>query len=350
MKRKTYKKKYSGILIEGTVEVAEPDDYERMEHMHRAFYLTALLEAPHWGSVQSYDGCGMSGGPMHWIAAPKKGAQQGPLFELIARIRNNENARELDDEFDALDMLETALLSEGLKISRDGHLQDVKTGKDLSASRVRELFTPGRGKPSTAAQWEQAERWGRLFYCVLCDRRTFLAQKEHSIEYLIEGAASTEIVAYRYFKPKLETPEYLTVDDPEVKLRGDFSNDIPLPVDFAMCVYHSFTPNAPSMARKVLKSFFTAYDTWLKKQTSSSIVPVEGHMPGWAKLVRKHDPHGEVFAKTLIRKLGKTQYGNWHDLPHHNSRSRYDRCRNYAKDSGLWPSDYFEELMPKNLK
>lgn len=349
--RKTYKRKgkqFSGTLIVGSAKVEVPEEANLGEHMSRAFYLTACLEAPTWGTIQSYDGCGISGGPMHWVAVLPKGSQQGPLFKLLRRLEQEATAQQDSVDTSALTHLWGALAEVGWYVARDGVLRSLKTGVTIKGSAIREKFTPNKGNPGGRGtrQWKQAERWASLFYNLLSAPWTFAAQEDHSIEYLIRGARTEELRAYRYFMPQLESPEKLTVDTGYVEAYFDSDLVIPMPVDFAMCVYHSFSPNAPGMARVVLGRFFKKYDGWLRKGYSFNLAGVTN-----AHRVQKLDPNGEVFAQKLIKQLGTTQYGNWHDRPHQ-SGSRYDRCRKYARASGLWPAAYFVDggLMPEDLK
>ena len=352
--RKTYKRKgkqFSGALIVGHEKVVPSEQAELGEHMSRAFYLTSMLEAPTWGTVQGYDGCGISGGPMHWVAVLPKGSQQGPLFKLLRRLELA--AAELEGS-SALDALWTSLANAGWYVARDGVLRSLKTGAAIKGSAIREEFTPNKGNPGGRGtrQWKKAEMWATKFYNLLSRPWTFAAQEDHSIEYLLRGARSEELKAYRYFVPDLETPEKLVVS--QTRFAGvpaqRFTERVTIPeaVDFAMSVYHSFSPNAPGMARVVLGRFFKKYDGWLRKEqkTGTAIAPANIH-----KLVADVDLDGSFFAEKLIKQLGLTQYGNWHDRPHQ-SGARYDRARKYARASGLWPAEYFTKggLMPEDLK
>jgi hypothetical protein len=345
--RKTYKK-YAGALIVGQHEVQVSTRAAEGEHMARAFYLTAMLEASKWGTIQSYDGAAMSGGPMHWVAVLPKTESQGPLFKLLRRLEMEAQGLEIAN---VLDVLWDELAGAGFYVARDGVLRDIRNGKAITGRQIRNEFTPGSGPRATRGKvgardsksWKQAERWAKLFYQLLSADWTWDAQMDHSIEYLIRGAAKEELYCYQYWLPELESPERIhllgsTEDGPKI-------SD---PVDFAMCVYHSFTPNAPGMARVVLKRVISAYESWLYKRRAYG--PRGVHET--RRLVEDHDMEGDVFAKLLIKKMGTTQYGNWHDRPHQ-SGARYDRARKYAKASDLFRPEYFEgkdALMPMDLK
>ena len=85
IKRVTFKT-FAGIKIQGEQAVGVPTAPDAERHIARAFCLTARMEAPTWGSVQSYDNAGISGGPLHWIAHYPSTGEQGPLFPLLRTI------------------------------------------------------------------------------------------------------------------------------------------------------------------------------------------------------------------------------------------------------------------------
>jgi hypothetical protein len=298
----TYQDKYAGIKIAGTTTVNVPSGSDAQLHMHRAFYLTSQLEAPLWGTVQGYDGCGMSGGPMHWIALFPRTMEQGPLFSLLRRIEMTPGA--------PVQPLWDAFKAQGWYIAKDGKLRDLKNGSVISGQAIRATFTPPNGMvPKTGPQRQQAEKWAQLFYDLLSDDRTHEAQIDHSIEYLVRSALSTELEAYRLFIPDVQSPEKIDV------------HQLPEAVDLAMCVYHSFVPNAPAIAKSCLET----------------VLDRVGDSP---------DP--THFAQALIRTLGTRQYGRWADVPGVRG-SRYDSCRTTAIASKLWSPQLLNTLMPQDF-
>lgn len=297
----TYKD-YSGFKVAGTVDVSLTN-HRGAGHMDRAFLLTAKLEAPQWGSVQSYDGCGMSAGPMHSVAVLPKTMQQGDLFNLLHRIRQV--------CFSASHIL-LALAAEGWVLTEDGKLRDRRFGKEVSGKDIRNTFTPIDGKvPKSGKDHTAAKVWATLFHSCFSSEDTFAVQQEYGIEYLIRGGIDVELAAYQLFIPKLKSASVID------KFSGP---ELPDAVDLAMCVYHSFTPNAPAIALDCLQKTL--------------------------KTVRKPDP--ELFARTLIRTLGLRNYGRWKDVPGA-SGSRYDSCRVNAIASGLWPEELTSKLLPVDL-
>lgn len=299
----TYQNKYAGIKIAGEKPVAAPTGTAKQAHMQRAFYLTAQLEAPLWGTIQSYDGAAMSGGPMHWVAVLPRTMDQGPLFSLLRRIEMTPGA--------PVQPLWDALADQGWYVAKDGKLRNSKTGAPVSGREIRNVFTPVDGLvPKAGAARKQAEMWATLFYDLLSDSKTYAAQIDHSIEYLIRSAADVELKAYRLFVPKLQSPERLGIDV-----------TIPEEVDLAMCVYHAFTPNAPAIAKQCLESTLV--------KVGAKPTPIQ-------------------FAQVLIKTLGTKKYGRWADIPG-TKGSRYDWTRTAAIESKLWSEALLNATMPQDF-
>lgn len=302
----TYQDKYAGIKAVGDAKVLPPSGPNTKVHMQRAFYLTTQMEAPVWGCVQSYDGCGMSGGPMHYIGLFPKTMEQGPLFSLLRRIEITPGS--------PVQPLWEAFKEVGWYVARDGKLRNIKTGGLITGSEIRNTFTPPNGLvPKAGVARKQAEKWATLFYNLLSDPITYSAQADYSIEYLIKSSADTELKAYRLFLSKIESPERIGIEPSLV---------LPDAVDLAMCVYHSFTPNAPAIARQCLEA------TLIK--VGAKPTPLE-------------------FAKVLIKTLGTKSYGRWKDVPGSNG-SRYDATRNACLKSKLWTTDLLDATMPIDFK
>jgi hypothetical protein len=286
-------KSYSGVKIAGTKDVPLPTTNL---HMDRAYYLTAMLEAPKFGSVQSYDGAGMSGGPLHNIAVYPRNLKQGSLFPLLRRL-------EIGSASLPLEQLWSALKDQAWFVARDGLLRRTTDGTVVSGREIRNVFSPVNGRvPRRGPKREAAEQWALLFHNLLSHPSTFLAQKEFAIEYLIKSQSSVEELYYR--SRDLHG------------LRAGFG--ISTRQDLALCVYHSFSVNGPSPAARSLQ--------WTLNQTQ--------HNTGLAR-----------FAPLLIWKLGTNRYGRWRE-------ARYSRTRIKAYQSGLWPREYFigkNAIMPKTL-
>lgn len=275
-------REYSGCLVPGTVKVPKPAN---TLHMERAFYLTALIEAPLYGSVQSYDGAAMSAGPLHNIAVYPRTLEQGSLFALLHHINVTATACTEHRE------LFHALKTRGWEVRASGKLHDVKAGTLIPGRSIRDEFTPMDGKvPKTGALWLKATHWAWLFHRLFAAPATFEAQKQYSINWLVTTQKETENAFYRGRNPKtLDTqgPDCLSPEE-----------------DLAMCVYHCYSVNGPAPA---------------KTELLNALRSTGG---------------GSGFARTLLRYLYDNAFGNW--------RIRYTRTREAALASGLWPRELFE--------
>ncbi len=296
---------YSGFKVDGTANVVPMVD---PSHMNRAFYLMAKLEAPKWGAVQSYDGCGISGGPSHFVAVYPQNLKQGGLFDLVRRLEVGVP--------DVVVPVQAAFATVGMFVAKDGRLRYRTDSKEVTGKVIRNLFTPPDGKvPESGAENKQALHWIKVFSNLLRNVNTFPIQTDYAIEYLISGCNDVEMHAYNMFLPKLKKPEMIGVGE---------NPELPPEVDLAMAVYHAFSPNAPAIAQGCLKA---AIDS-------------QGR-------VKKADP--ESFARSLITKLGTKKYGKWEDTTGV-GQNRYDNCRFVAVQSGLWPKPLTDKLLPVDLK
>lgn len=291
----------AGALIHGTDPV-EPDDFDLAMHCDRAVFLTSRLEAPKWGTVQSYDGAAMSGGLLHNIAIAPRTMQQGSLFELLRQIEvttgdtrsrtsPNRSVRELWD----------ALRHHGYFVGRDGKLRTLDTGGLVSARDIRALFTPPNGNvPRSGEHWVAARHWAVLFHQLFADPATRRGQISYAAEWMARSRADLEIEAYDAYTDAdtiIDLPAHLL--DPAI--------------DLAMCVYHSFSVNGPTPAARALK--------WTLGRATPGDEPVR-------------------FGELLCRKLGTTKHGVWRER-------RYPATRRAARRMELWTKDLVDRLLPK---
>jgi hypothetical protein len=131
-----------------------------------------------------------------------------------------------------------------------------------------------------------------------------------AIEYLVKTQALLERSVYEGMTGRhLRTPERLTT--------SDLSDE----QDLAMCIYHSHSVNGPAPARTALKA-----------------------------ALAKAPARTDQFPATLVRLLGTSRYGRWHDEPGEKN-NRYDRTRGAARKSGLWDARHFAKggIMPVDL-
>lgn len=271
---------YSGCKVDGVAIVPKPVN---TLHMERAYYLTAMIEAPTYGAVQSYDGAAMSGGPLHNIAVYPKGLTQGSMFPLLRAIEVGA------PRSDALRQLWAVYAQLSWAVTQDGLLRNTKTGQPVDGTLIRNTFTPTAGQvPQSGPQWDAAARWALAHHKVFADPLTYAAQKDFAIGWLLSSQRALESTFYQSADPK----------QIDVGAKG-----LSMQEDLAMSVYHCYSVNGPAPARDDLI----------------------------AALKVSH--RGYPFAKALIQQLSATAFGNW--------ENRYTRTRNAAMNSGLWPKELF---------
>jgi hypothetical protein len=273
--------------------------------------MTSQLESGKWGTVQSYDGCGISGGPFHWIATSPSG-DPGLLFDLVRVIEVS-----VSDDNPNFAALNEAFKQAGCFLGKDGHLKGTN-GVNLSGKQIQNLLAPVDGVvPETGPNRTIADKWALLFHNLFADPATYKAQTEYALSYLVGGYMERERVAYEaMFQSSVETIETIKIPDPSA-----LADPVGfLSVDLAMCFYHSASVNAPGIAARCLKEvmFGTLYN----------------------------NPTLEL-PKALIHKIGTQNYGKWRDRP--DGEDRYDIFRMKAKQTGLWPDVLFSTIMPENL-
>lgn len=258
--------------------------------MERAAWLTATIETgAKFGTVQSYDGAGMSAGIEHKIAIYPRTMEQGGLWGLLQKL----------PDAPGVVALETALGQIGWYVDARGILRKRATGAAVPAVEIRAEFTPPNGTvPESGPEYQKAVRWAQLWSTAFSDRQTFRAQVNEAKRTLLLSHKDIESRVYKTFA---------NLEDASAATTLNISPEL----DLAMCFYHSFSVNAPTKARKVLEEAFDG-------------APIES-----------------LFCQRVIRKLGTSTYGNW--------KARYLRTRTKAKNSGLWDASLFEALAPEKL-
>ena len=297
----TYKT-YSGFVVRGGPRFDQPVNAAR--HIDRAVYLSGQLEAANWGTVQGYDGAGMSGGILHNTAVNPRDMSQGSFFTLLARVFAGTPALITADAVNGL-------LSAGWHVSPDGVLRDAN-GKAVSGKAIRNEFAGPNGTvPQTGPATVKARKWAECFFNLFANPATWSAQSSYAAEWLVNGNKPAEKSVYDHFStgPKLDSVISLP------------AANLPPEIDLAMCVYHAFSVNAPGIAAKCLD-------------------PLISKLPALT---------AAGFAAALITALGTRKYGNWTDSPGDGS-NRYDRTRKVVwSRQDLWTPAMAMSLMPTDL-
>lgn len=277
-KRVTYKK-WAGISLVSSGAQGEYNLYPGSSHSHltKAMWLTAAIETGgKFGTVQSYDGAGISAGLEHKIAILPKSMEQGPLWKLLGKL----------PEEPGVLALKNALHAEGWYIDPRGDLRLQSSGALVRAEDIRNTFAPPNGVvPVSGPHYDEAVRWARLWSAAFSEIGTMNTQTQEAKKSLLLSHKDIESKVYK---------KYASLDDASAAT----SNNISQTLDLAMCIYHSFSVNAPTRARKVLQEVF---DMNLSESD---------------------------FSKTLVNKLGTNTFANW--------KQRYTRTAAKVKSSNLW--------------
>ena len=282
-----------GFVVRGGPEV-QPTRQD--SHMGRSFYLVSRLEAANWGTVQGYDGAGMSAGPLHVIAYLPASGSQGPLWRMVRKIFDVSSAP-------AVAMLRRKLGSIGWSIDERGVVRD-SSGNAVPGSAIREQLSAADGRvPESGPVHDRAKQWALLFHEAFADPSSYPAQYEGTVDWLT-GNFDTEADAYRKYVPGL------TGSDADIKrwVRTANMAQVGPYLDLAMSIYHAFSANAPGKAKRVLQEVL-------------------------ARNLNVRD-----FAKALPKALETCGYGKW-DIRGRKTKSAVAR-------SGLWPEEVVEYVYP----
>jgi hypothetical protein len=291
-------KTFSGYIVRGGPKFDHP--VNPALHIDRAVYIAGQLEAANWGTVQGYDGAGMSGGILHNIAVSPKDLSQGSFFTLLARV------------FSAAPAVSSEVIANlkivGWHVSPDGVLRNAD-GLKVPGRDIRNEFSGPEGQVPATGPISKAQKWAERFHKLFVSPATWSAQSNYAAEWIAGGNKIDEHMVYDYFGrgPKLDSVISLP------------SAALPPEVDLAMCVYHAFSVNAPAIAAKCLDG------------------------------VKYVGQTADQFALAIIKSLGTSKYGNWQDQPH-SIGNRYDRTRRavWARED-LWPVTMTRHLMPTDL-
>lgn len=290
-RRVTYKS-YAGITIRGAVKW-QASSVNKINHLDKATWLTAALEGGSiFGTVQSYDGAGMSAGLEHCVAVLPKTMTQGSLWNTLKKM--DEALPDTNPNWVAM---KNALNVAGWYLDTRGVLRSKLTGGEVSGAAIRDELSPISGLvPESGPAYDKAVRWAEIFNNLFEDPATFTCQIRITKNGLLNSHKEIESRVYS---------SYCKLEDASAAVLGV---NISPELDLAMCIYHSFSVNAPGKARQVITEVF-----------GRALGPVD-------------------FSKQLIRALATNSYGNWQE--------RYIRTRNYCKDTDLWDDSLFATVAP----
>jgi len=324
-------------------------------HLDRAVFLTALVETGgRIGSIMAADGTAMSAGlGQHILVYPRELANedfnaeddQGGLGRLLRMLEvSQEPPMHLQALFTQFEVEGWYLAQDGFLRWREAGSRFIKgerikhsAGDIIHGAILRDRITPIHGKVKARTEnWLIAKRWATLFHNVFADPKSIETQLFFEKKHLAERVASRKFlfrkqrrrmpvqdVVYGDSISSLELPERAKLCQNPVKC-------VTLELDLAMCVFHSHTVNAPSIAYRVMRDAIGA---------SGFIVPGD-----------RMKSNERIFAKTLLRMLATSNYGRWNQSI---MNGRWRRTRKLASHIGVWPEHYFtgsDAIMPSTFR
>jgi len=318
--------KFSGPVIHGTEVAPLPDN---PSHAGRAYWLTGQAETGNkMGSIMMADGTAFTiGRDQHIAVYPKELASedfnaaddQGGAWLLLAAI---------EVAHGPIRQLWEALEAEDWYVAPDGSLRWIENGRAKVRNRwlkhqggdlvhgavIRNVITPKNGVVGKGSEWETAKKWAKLFHFLTAHESTWLLQQRFGINHLTHRVRTNKFrLADHRRKVTMQQAVYGDVDISNIHLRTTLGEEL----DMALCVFHSYTVNAPSVAFKLLAKAINA----------------EGYKP------KLGDPRADPlerrnFAVTLLRMIKEKKYGRWD--------KRWKRTRKAAMDVGWWDETLFK--------
>lgn len=316
--------KYSGPVIYGTNAIKFPMN---PPHVGRAYWLTGQVETGNkMGSIMMADGTGFTIGiDQHIAVYPKELASedfnaaddQGSAWLLLTAI---------EVAHGPISRLWKSLEREGWYIAPDGSLRWIGNGKAKVSNRwveyqggdlvhgavIRDTITPKGGVVvKDSREWETAKKWAELFHFLTAHESTWVIQRQFGINHLIHRVRTRKLrLAEHRRKSTMQQAVYGDADIGNIHLRTTLGVEL----DLALCVFHSYTVNAPSVAFKILER---------------SIITT-----GWHPINIGKEAYTIPFAKDLLRRIKMSKYGRWD--------KRWVRTRKAAMDVGWWPDELFK--------
>jgi hypothetical protein len=315
--------KYSGPVIYGT-EVVEPLT-ALQGHAGRAFWLTGQVETGNrLGSVMMADGTGFTIGiDQHIAVYPRELAaedfnaedDQGGAWALLAA---------LEVAHAPVRMLWEAFEQRGWYVAPDGTLRWISGGKHKVKNRllhhkggdlvhgavIRDAVTPKGGRVVKVCQKEQAREWAAMLHELTSAPSSRSVQVDFGIKHLCHRVRTRKLrLAEHRRRVTFQQAVYGSDHDVSVVTVEHLGE----PLDLALCVFHSYTVNAPSVAFRLIQESIRSL--------------------GWSSAWLEDDTARNNFALNLLTRIKAEKYGRWD--------KRWARTRKAAMAVGWWDGALF---------
>lgn len=314
---------YSGPVVYGT-EVVEPPQ-ARQGHAGRAFWLTGQVETGNrLGSVMMADGTGFTIGiDQHIAVYPRELAaedfnaadDQGGAWSLLAA---------LEVAHAPVRMLWEAFTQRGWYVAPDGTLRWLDGGKAKVKNRwlehrggdlvhgavIRDVVTPKGGKVTKVCEKEQAREWAVMLHELTRAPSSRDVQVSFGVKHLCHRVRTRKLrVADHRRRVTFQQAVYGSEHDIATVRREHLGEHL----DLALCVFHSYTVNAPSVAFRLMDETIRGL--------------------AWSGACTEDDTRKCDFAMTLLLKIKAKKYGRWD--------KRWERTRKAAMEVGWWDGALF---------
>lgn len=314
--------KYTGPVIYGT-EVVQPPNGPF--HAGRAFWLTGQVETGNrLGSVMMADGTGFTIGiDQHIAVYPKELAHedfnaaddQGGAWALLAA---------LEVAHAPVRMLWEAFEQRGWYVAPDGTLRWIDNGVHKVQNRklehqggdlvhgatIRDVLTPKGGVVTKTCQKEQAREWALMLHELTRAPTSWDVQVSFGVKHLCHRVRTRKLrLAEHRRRVTFQQAVYGSPTNIETIKLADIGEHL----DLALCVFHSYTVNAPAVAFRLMEEAIKGLGwsgAWLEDETARC-----------------------NFALNLLTRLKAEKYGRWD--------KRWARTRKAAMEVGWWDGALF---------
>ena len=250
----------AGYVALGSDLIMDDQEYPRSTYpfMLYAARLAGAVEGRYWGSVQGYDGAGISGGLLHHVAWYPRGTNLGSFWSLMNEVANQ-----------GCPHFAEALYRLGVDFDPLGRPKDWRTHTIFKDKRLLAKQIFGADNPKVIPKTNDNEALFLAARKDLSDPRSFSVQEDYAIRWLLKGRKALETQAVETMVrdlPKHFDPAWLTRD-----VVGDN-------VALALIVYHSFSVNSPTKAARILDSVKT-----MSNPANMLIRRLRADSPRWEK-------------------------------------------------------------------
>lgn len=319
--------KYSGFVVYGE----KPFKENLSTHIDRAITLTSFVETGNKrGSIMSADGTAITAGQCQNILVyPRNTDEQGDLSCLLSKIfAEIEDLRVIKPLLSSFERVGWFVYNKKIRHKWNGEARiegkSIKYNQNsvVNGSILRNELTGEYGvTPSKGIEKRNAQNWVILFHELFAHDSTEKLQMDFEKEKLANKIRKTKISINPRRRGVTLQKLFYKGEDPIEFNSGWMTPEM----DLALCVFYSYSVNAPSAAKKVLEKVID--DTGFNPDKAGSIYEIE-------------------FAKELLRALGRSDYGRW---SHEVKSGRWARTRKHAMNMNYWSKSFFAAQRYKGM-